>query len=76
MDSWFWNKPYEKNENTETPEINTQSFLNQKVPIVNGVLLLENCNLLSTYHFGINNRKSQFQASIVSALDNFDTKNA
>ena len=49
MDSWFWNKPYEKNENTETPEINTQSFLNQKVPIVNGVLLLENCNQFIIY---------------------------
>ena len=49
----------------------TQSFLNQKVPSVNALPLLQNClkviNLLSTYHFGFNTRKSQFQASIVNA---------
>ena len=48
-----------------------ESFLNQKAPIVNALPFLENClkpiNLLSTYHFGFNNRKSQFQASIVNA---------
>ena len=47
-----------------------ESFLNQKALSVNGVLL-ENCekaiNLLSTYHFGLNNRESQFQVSVVRA---------
>ena len=49
----------------------TESFPNQKAPSVNALPLLENClkaiNLLSTYYFGFNTTKSQFQASIVSA---------
>ena len=43
----------------------TESFLNQKPPSFKALPLLENCykaiNLLSTYHFDFNNRKSQFK---------------
>ena len=59
-----------KNENTETPEIN-RKLSKSKGPSVNVLILLEDyrktINLLSTYHFGFNNKKSQFQASIVRA---------
>ena len=59
-----------KKEHPEMPEIN-RNLSKPKAPSVNALLLLENClkaiNLLSKYHFGFNNRKSQFQASIASA---------
>ena len=71
VDSGFSIKLYDKTwkpRNAGNQSI--ESFLNQKALSVNGVLL-ENCekaiNLLSTYHFGLNNRESQFQVLIVRA---------
>ena len=59
-----------KNENPETPEIN-RKLSKSKRPSLNALMLLENCwkaiKFLSTYHFVFNNKKSQFQGSIVSA---------
>ena len=45
----------------------TESFLNKKTPIVNGLSLLENCykatNVISKHHFGFHNktRKATFK---------------
>ena len=55
----------EKKENPETSEID-RKLSKSKGLSVNAFMLLENCqkaiNSLSTYHFGFNNKKSQFQA--------------
>ena len=43
VDSEFSNKPYDKKRKTRKSRKSTQSFPNQKAPIVNGVPLIENC---------------------------------
>ena len=43
VNSGFSNKPYDKKTKTRKRRKSTQSFLNQKALIVNGVPLLENC---------------------------------
>ena len=54
----------------------TESFLNKKNTQCSWLPLPANClkatNLLSKYHFGFNNKKSYFQASMLGLVDNFE----
>ena len=47
-----------------------ESFLNKKVPLANNYHCYKTAknNVLFKYHFGFNNKKSHFQASMVSSL--------
>ena len=64
-----------KNENLDMPEINRNLSKWNKHPVLT-INITGNClnvtNLLFQYHFGFNNKKSYFQASMIGFLDNFE----
>ena len=58
-----------KNENTETSEINTKLSKSKSTHCLWCTVtrkLLKSNQFIITYHFDLNNKKSEFQVSIVS----------